>query len=195
MKSRYWAFITYPESVKQNWINELEETGLQFCISPLHDKDIDEHAEEGPKKKKDHWHVLIQYEGPKTYKTVKEEICDKIGATFPKKVESLRGYYRYLTHMDNPEKAQYNINDIKEYNGFHLDLTTTEVNRLLNEIIEKINEEDIRELCDIEDYYREIGDIDCNDLIRHHTYFIDKYICSRRNKLKNTLQKKKNIVK
>lgn len=191
MKSRYWAFITYPESVKENWINELEESGLQFCVSPLHDKDIDKYAEGGKEYKKAHWHVLIQYEGPKTYKSVKEEICDKIGATFPKKVESLRGYYRYLTHMDNPEKAQYKQEDIKEYNGFHLELTTSEVNRLMDEILEIINEKDIKELCDIEDYFRNMGAIDYNDLIRHHTYFIDKYICSRRNKQKSTLQMKK----
>ena len=100
MKSRYWSFIVYPESVKENWINELEETGLVFAISPLHDKDVNPTGE----PKKEHYHVLIEYEGPKTYKSIKEEICDKIGATIPKKIESLRGYYRYLTHKDNPEK-------------------------------------------------------------------------------------------
>lgn len=26
------------------------------------------------------------------------------------------GYYRYLTHKDNPEKAQYNDNDIRVFN-------------------------------------------------------------------------------
>ena len=52
MKSRYWAFIVYPESCKENWENELEETGLQFAVSPLHDKDIDIYAEGGPELKK-----------------------------------------------------------------------------------------------------------------------------------------------
>ena len=138
--SRYWTFITYPESVEENWIDKLQEIGLQFAISPLHDKDIEKClTPEDFKKpnlieimgdkyyyKKPHYHVLVMYEGPKTYKSVKEEICDKIGATIPKKVESIRGYYRYLTHMDNPEKAQYKQEEIKEYNGFKLELTTTE---------------------------------------------------------------------
>lgn len=190
MKSRYWAFIVYPESCKKNWENELEETGLQFAVSPLHDKDIDIYAEGGPEIKKAHWHVLIEYEGPKTYKSVKEDICDKIGATIPKKIESLRGYYRYLIHMDNPEKAQYKLEDIKEYNGFHLDLTTTEVTRIMNEITDKIIDEEIFEYSDLIDYYKEIGDNDFVEIIMNHTYFFDKYISSRRNKNKLTLQKK-----
>ena len=96
MKSRYWSFIVYPESVKEGWINELEEKGLVFAISPLHDKDVNPTGE----KKKEHYHILVEYEGPKTYKSIKEEICDKIGATIPKKIESLRGYYRHSEALD-----------------------------------------------------------------------------------------------
>lgn len=191
MKSRYWAFIVYPESIKENWINILEEKGLIFCVSPLHDKDINPTGE----IKKEHYHVLIEYDGPKTWKTIKEEITDEIGATIPKKVESLRGYYRYLTHMDNPEKAQYKIEDIKCYNGFKLDLTTTEVIKLLKEITEDIKKLNIKEYVDILDYYNDIGDNDKWELTSNHTYFIDKYICSKRNKEKNALQKAKKIVK
>ena len=76
MKSRYWAFIVYPESVLENWRDELEEQGLVFAVSPLHDKDINPTGE----KKKEHYHVLIEFTGPKTYKSVKEGICDKIRA-------------------------------------------------------------------------------------------------------------------
>lgn len=190
MKSRYWACILYPDSCVENWRNLLEETGLQFCVSPLHDKDIDIYAEGGPKPKKAHWHLLLTFEGPKRYKNVKEDICDLIGATIPKKVESLRGYYRYLVHMDNPEKAQYNLEDIEEYNGFKMELTTSEVNRIIDEIIETIEKEHIIEYSDLDDYYRYLGDNDCKDIIRNHTYFFDKYICSVRNKLKVAKEKK-----
>ena len=184
MNSRYWACILYPDSCRNNWESILEETGLQFAVSPLHDKDIDIYAEGGPQPKKAHWHILLTFEGPKRYKNVKEDICDLIGATIPKKVESLRGYYRYLTHMDNPEKAQYKLEDIKEFNGFKLDLTNSEVNRIIDEVIETIQKNNIYEYSDLDDYYREIGDHDTKDVIRNHTYFFDKYICSRRNKTK-----------
>lgn len=178
MKSRYWSFIVYPESAIAEWERELEETGLIFAVSPLHDQDITPEGE----KKKEHYHVLIEFPGPKTYNSIKEEICDKIGATIPKKVESIRGYYRYLTHMDNPEKAQYNQEDVKEYNGFKLELTTTETTIIKKKICDIIIGADIKEYCDLLDYFKEIGDCDMWEIASNHTYFFDKYITSRRNK-------------
>lgn len=182
MKSRYWAFIVYPENVKNNWENILEEKGLIFCVSPIHDKDIDKYAEGGPELKKEHYHVLVEYEGPKTYKSVKEEICDEIGATIPKKIESLRGYYRYLTHMDNPEKAQYKQEDIREYNGFKLDLTNSEITIIKDKICNDIVNKNILEYAELIDYYRNLGDYDYFDVVANHTYFFDKYITSRRHR-------------
>lgn len=180
MKSRYWAFIVYPESVRENWENILEEKGMIFCISPLHDKDIDPTGE----PKKPHYHVLIEYTGPKTYKSVKEEICDEIGATIPKKVESIRGYYRYLIHADNPDKAQYNIEDIKHYNGFKVELTTTEITLIKKKICNIINTINVKEYKDLLDYFDEIGDTDFWEVASNHTYFFDKYITSKRHKEK-----------
>lgn len=181
IKSRYWSFIVYPESTINNWQDKLCELGVVFAVSPLHDRDINPTGE----PKKAHYHVLLEFEGPTTYKNVKENICDIVNGTIPVKVISLRGYYRYLTHLDNPEKAQYDIKDIKEYGGFRLELTTTETTALRIQIISDIQERNIKELSDLTDYYIEIGDIDKLDLISHSTYFIDKYICSRRNKIKN----------
>lgn len=183
IKSRYWSFIVYPDSTIEDWQERLCELGVVFAVSPLHDRDINPTGE----KKKAHWHILLEFEGPTTYKNVKENICDVVNGTIPVKVISLRGYYRYLTHLDNPEKAQYDIKDIKEYGGFRLELTTTETTALRIQIIGDIQERDIKELCELTDYYIEIGDIDKLDLISHSTYFIDKYICSRRNKKKNEL--------
>ena len=120
MKSRYWSFIVYPESVLTDWEEVLCKLGCVFAVSPLHDRDINANGE----VKKPHYHVLVQFDGPTTYKNVKESICDVVGGTIPQRTISLRGYYRYLCHLDNPEKAQYDINDIKCYGGFKMDLTT-----------------------------------------------------------------------
>ena len=180
IKSRHWAFIVYPESALEGWEMVLEEKGTVFAVSPLHDKDITPEGE----KKKDHYHVLVEFEGPTTYKNVKENICDVIGSTIPKNIMSVRGYYRYLTHEDNPEKAQYNKEDIKEYNGFHLDLTITETTAIMKKITEDIVKLDIKEYCDLLDYYNDLGDQDYWEICSNHVYFLDKYICSRRNKIK-----------
>lgn len=178
MKSRYWAFIGYPESLIQGWENILEEKGLMFAISPLHDNDIDPTGE----KKKPHYHILVEFEGPTTYKNVKENICDVIGATIPKKVESVRGYYRYLTHMDNPDKAQYNPEQIRSFNNFKIEMTNTEVSAIKRKICSIINGAKITEYCDLLDYFEDIGDNDFWEVSSNHTYFFDKYITSRRNK-------------
>ena len=40
IKSRTWGAVVYPESAPDNWIEILEETRIQFAVSPLHDKDV-----------------------------------------------------------------------------------------------------------------------------------------------------------
>lgn len=187
MKSRYWSFIVYPESTIKDWKSKLEELGIPFAVSPLHDKDIDPTGE----PKKAHWHVLVQFTGPTTYKNVKENICDLVNATIPKKVISLRGYYRYLAHLDNPEKAQYNVEEIEKHCGFELSLTETETTILVVEILLDIERNQIREYKDIVDLYLETGEMDKLDIVSHKTYFIDKYITSGRHKDKGQIQSMK----
>ena len=176
MKNRYWSFVCYPESVIEDWQNVLSELGCVFAVSPLHDSDVNATGE----PKKAHWHVLLQFEGPTTYNKVKEQICDKIGATIPKSVISLRGYYRYLCHLDNPEKAQYNVEDIKTYGGFKIDLTTSEINVIKNSICDDIVEHGFLEYADLIDYYRSLGDMDYFQIVSNNTLFFSSYLKSKR---------------
>lgn len=113
MKSRYWAFIIYPESVSANWLDTLQEYHLPMAVSPLHDKDINDDGS----PKKPHRHVVVAYGNTTTEKNI-QQISDKIGGTKVIPVMSLRGYYNYLTHKDNPEKAQYDSNEILMLSGF-----------------------------------------------------------------------------
>lgn len=179
LKGRYWAFVVYPESVKGDLKEELTKMGVVAAISPLHNEDYNPDGE----KKKDHYHVLLEYEGPTSYKVVNESICEPLGATIPKRVVSLRGYYRYLTHMDNPEKAQYNESEIIKIGGFNLDLTASEVTTIKIKIMQDINDNDISEYSDLINYYLyEIGDIERLEIASNNTFFFDKYLSSRRNK-------------
>lgn len=182
LKGRYWAFIVYPESAPDNWIDILSEMGVVGAISPLHDQDTNPDGTE----KKPHYHIVIEFDGPTTYKHVHENICETVNGTIPKRVISLRGYYRYLTHMDNPEKAQYDQNDVKQIGGFKLELTTTEVTEIKIKIIEDITNNKIYEYSELLDYYLyEVGDIERLEVASNHTFFFDKYISSRRNKKNN----------
>lgn len=175
-KARHWTFIVYPDSVITNWIDLLIETGLPFAISPLHDKD---HNADGSIKKA-HYHVCITYDGPTTYNNVKS-LTDSISATIPKRVMSLRGIYRYLSHEDNPDKYHYNSKDIKEYNNFHIDMTETEITYKKAQITDFINSSDIKNYAELVTYYLNIGDYDSFRIVSTNTFFFSKYIdCNNR---------------
>lgn len=116
-KSRAWNAILYPESLPDNWQEILDETHLQWCMSPLHDKDINATGE----TKKPHYHVTVVWDGPTTYKAAKELFHDVLNGAVPQPCHSLRGSVRYMAHLDNPEKYQYSINDIIGHGGIDMD--------------------------------------------------------------------------
>jgi plasmid replication protein len=111
-RTRNFATVVYPESAPQDWLEKLAEAKIEALVSPLHDKDKNPDGE----PKKAHYHVILMFETVKTTEQVKE-ITEKIGGVGVEKINSLRGYARYLIHADNPEKAQYNKADIKQFGG------------------------------------------------------------------------------
>lgn len=182
LKKRNWAMVLYPESAPEDWRQKLAETGLQCAISPLHDKDIN--PDGTPKKA--HYHVIIVYSGPTTLGVVKG-ITDSLNQPNPQALEQIRGYYRYLTHKDNPEKYQYPESEITTINGFNLtdyvELTKSEVNKLVREIQDLIIEKDIVEYSDLLDILRYTegeSAADMYDVAINHTLLFNAYLKSRR---------------
>ena len=104
VKKRNWGGVVYPESAPEDWIEILKLKGITFAISPLHDKDINPTGEE----KKEHYHIIMCFTGPTTDTTV-NQIMKELNQPIAIPLESVRGYYRYFTHKDNPEKHQYNV--------------------------------------------------------------------------------------
>lgn len=111
-RTRNWATVVYPDSAPENWLELLGELCIPCFVSPLHDSDVNPDGE----VKKAHWHVLLMYDSVKESTQVQENIsvfsgvgCEKVG--------SLRGYARYLCHLDNPEKCQYSPEDVKSFGG------------------------------------------------------------------------------
>ena len=102
IKKRNWGFVLYPESAPIDWIDNLKIKGITFAVSPLHDKDVNPTGE----SKKEHYHVILCFGSPTTFNNVKA-ITDELNQPIPIPLESVRGYYRYFTHKDNPEKYQY----------------------------------------------------------------------------------------
>lgn len=116
LKSRWWWFICYPDSLPENWIDLLTYTGIPFIVSPLHDKDINA---EGAHKKP-HYHVVVVFDNPTTYNHVLTHCCKPINATIPQVILNLAGSIAYLTHKGISGKAQYQTDDIRCFNGSHV---------------------------------------------------------------------------
>lgn len=181
IKKRHWAFILYPESAPENWRDLLQKTGLQCAVSPFHDKDLN--ADNTPKKA--HYHIILSYSGPTSYNVV-NALVDSLNCPCPQALEQVRGYYRYLTHKDNPEKAQYSDLDITTINGFSItdfvELTRSEITKIKRDVQQFIRDNDIYEYCDLMDSLYDISD--WYEVASNNTYFFEKYVSSRRNKNK-----------
>ena len=108
IRTRNFATVVYPDSAPNNWQDILVQHFVPAFISPLHDKDTNPTGD----PKKPHYHVMLMFDGKKSISQV-TEIFDTINGVGCEIVKSLRGYSRYLCHLDNPEKAQYNTDDVR----------------------------------------------------------------------------------
>lgn len=182
VKKRNWAFVLYPESAPEDWRERLAKTGLQCAVSPLHDKDLDPTGE----FKKAHHHVICCYSGPTSFNVVKS-LTDSLNCPIPIPLEQVKGYYRYLTHKDNPEKHQYDDKDISSINGFNIfdfcELTKHEVLDIKLRLQSLIRELNLVEYSDFMDILADSVMMTEYDVASSNTYFFEKYISSRRHKL------------
>lgn len=150
-RTRNWTVVVYPESAPQNWREYLDELHIEWVESPLHEFDTNATGE----VKKPHWHVLLMFGGVKSY----EQVCDCIdplNCPIPQRCHNAKAMVRYMAHLDNPEKFQYNSADIKAHGGVDiaelLRPSSSERYSLIREMTEYIKREGITEFQDIMDY-------------------------------------------
>lgn len=180
VKKRNWAMVLYPESAPQDWREQLRLSGLQVAISPLHDKDTN--PDGTPKKA--HYHVILVYGSPTTYSNVKA-LCDRLNQPIPQPLEQVRGYYRYLTHEDNPEKVQYSKADIQTLNGFDIrefvEMTKSEVVKAKRDVIQLIRDNGFTEYSELIDVLMDGGEAtaDMFDVASSNTLFFKSYLTSQ----------------
>ena len=74
-----------PESVREGGEDVLDDLHIAWAESPLHDKDTNADGS----VKKPHRHVLLVFDGKKSYEQV-SEITDSIGATIPQRCASAK---------------------------------------------------------------------------------------------------------
>lgn len=119
LKSKYFCAVLYPDSSTydtEKLIKTLAEEHLSFAISPIHDRDV----EDDGSLIKSHYHLLLAYSSATTLNNIRGWF--KACGMPESELHSVRvcasgvGYFRYLTHKDNPEKFQYNAKDIRVFN-------------------------------------------------------------------------------
>ncbi len=192
----WWSMIVYPDSAPKNWKELLIRTGYEIAISPLHDKDKWDHnspakevvnGEDGEiidvpegalyKKgdaKKSHWHVIVKVPQRISFREMNTRMQDMLNCPLIHKCNSLKGMYQYFIHLNNPEKYQYEENEIEKYNGFILEANERERKIILKDVVDTIRE------CNIENYdelvFRFSDDIEYLNVIIIKAYAL-KTVC------------------
>lgn len=187
-RHRNWQMLLYPESCAEDWKEFLNEIGVSWIASPIHDKDLNDDGT----VKKEHFHLYVTYAAQVNYKQVNEDVAIPLGAVFPDLdnvvvIKDMKTAICYLTHDGFSEKAQYSQALISKSPSFDIDrftqITEDEQDRILFEMIDYIEDNDITELCDLI-YYCKINNMDWFRIVKHKTIFFSHYITSRRNKKK-----------
>lgn len=170
-----FEFIVYPDSAPSDWIETLQNQGYVFCISPLHDKDTTGQGE----AKKPHYHVLFVWNNPTKWQTA-AGLCEITNSPICIPIQNLRTKYDYLTHKNDPNKAQYDPADIQCVNGFAISkyetLTADEVRAKVAELTKLCFELNIIEYADLIAYLLHNEMLDEFDVASNRTLYFSN-IC------------------
>lgn len=179
-RTRNFAFLVYPDSAPAGWIETLQETHVEGFVSPIHDGD----SNPDNTQKKTHYHVMIMYSSVKTRKQA-AELRDSVGGVGWENVASARGYARYLCHLDNPEKAQYNPEDVIELGGAcYADMIRRPADavKAVREMMCYIRENNVLFYSDFVDYCADERPEWFETLVTRNTYAVYTYIKARSKK-------------
>lgn len=188
-RGRIWTFVLYPDSMSPNYRTQLDDLHIQWVESPIHDHDVNQDGT----IKKPHIHIVLNFEGNKSYEQIKE-IGESVGGVVPPehecRVSSIRGIVRYLIHLDNPEKYQYERSGIIAHGGIDINpyfqYPAEMVKRFIQEMIAFCDANCIFEYSDLLEYAADEKYDTWYDLltIGRQSFVITKYLDSKRNKAK-----------
>ena len=176
-RKRVFATVVYPESAPEDWKERLNQVHVAALVSPLHDKDVNPDGE----FKKAHYHVMLIFESPKDFESQVKPIFDSIGGVGRETVNSMRGYARYLCHLDNPEKFQYNTADVLQLSGAdyaEIIRLPTDDSKMLIELFGYIRTNQIYSLAELIDLCAVNNRDWFNMITMSRAYIVDKYIKS-----------------
>lgn len=181
-RTRSWTFVLYEDSAPENWRDILDDMHIEWIESPWHDKDINGNGE----LKKKHKHILLLFQGKKSYEQIKE-LTDVLNQPIPQRCHNAKAMVRYMAHLDNPEKAQYNPSDIIGHGGADvsdmLRPSSSERYTIIKDMIDYIRSAGITEFQDLMDYAADVHYDDWFPLLCDNSaYVVGLYIKSQRHR-------------
>lgn len=197
LRSNTWTFCIYPDdSLPDNYLNIIDNWHIPVLISPVHDSDVNGNGME----KKKHIHVMIYFgKGQnKSYKQVMSYV-EKLHGCPCEVVHNTVGMIRYFVHRDNPEKHQYDVQDLKAFCGFQyieaFETLATDENQYFNFIENFCEDNKVYNYYQLTIILKDHGLINELNFLRRHSnhiryYLIDKYQIYRRLGYISTLDEK-----
>lgn len=181
-RTRNWTIVLYPDSAPSNWRDIIDDMHIEWIESPLHEHDKNANGED----KKAHWHILLMFGGVKSY----EQVCELIAplnCPIPERCHNAKAMVRYMAHLDNPDKHQYSVQDIKPHGGVDINEmmrpNSSERYEYIKEMITYIKSNSIIEFQDLIDYaMAEQSDTWFPLLCDNSAYVIERYIKSQRHR-------------
>lgn len=215
-RKRVFAFFVYPSkeyieklcpdcqydgaegygTAEEGWIDTLKGTMWKGFVSPLHYKDMD-----GEHYKKPHWHVILMFgqNAKKDWDTqIKPVLAEFLGNSFtnPVVIQSTQGYARYLCHIDNPEKAQYDKQDVIAFGGadYMTTINCVEDNtRIQKEIILFIKENNVLYFNNLVDWCM-LNNEEWYYFLSKNCYFIREYLKAKHAETKSQLAEQCHVL-
>jgi hypothetical protein len=139
--------------------------------------------------KKLHYHVILIADGPITQERADEIFTPLGGTKSAEYVKSLKGYVRYLAHLDDLDKAQYDPSEIVALGGADLAdvLKPSRSDRYhyIGEIMDYCEENGVVEFADLLRHARKERQDDWFPIIVDSAYFMHQYITSHRFSLRD----------
>ena len=109
-RDRKFCALLYPEDPTHAEAIEKLKTGGYMFAAILHDKDVYEDGDHKGELKKPHWHVVIKFSNAvwnvPTAKTL------GIEPNYLQQCSNLDGALLYLVHEGNPDKHQYDLEEV-----------------------------------------------------------------------------------
>lgn len=108
----WWGYL-YEDSAPADFMNRMRESGMEG-LAMKHDRDLTAAGE----VKEPHWHVVVRFAHAVRLAEAKEVLTSfGVKSASVQYRDSWTAVARYLCHLDDPDKAQYNPAEVVEFGG------------------------------------------------------------------------------